>query len=72
MLRNPDNQPRQFALDVETAFELPSGTSRRYACTSPWSEAAGQPAWIAIAGEPRRLKLAPFEVLVLDAAPLPM
>jgi hypothetical protein len=71
MLRNPDEKPHEFALDVGTAFELPAGAPRKYSCTSPWSEDAQKAAWLAVAGEPVRRTLAPFEVLVVDAVPTP-
>jgi len=66
MLRNPDDQPHEFDLDVTTAFELPAGAPRRYALKSPWSEAA----FTAEAGKPLRIALKPFEVIVLDATPV--
>jgi hypothetical protein len=69
MLRNPDEQPHEFALDVGLAFELPSGSATAYALHSPWSEDTGKPAFSADAGTPVRLELKPFEVLVLDATP---
>ncbi len=69
MLRNPDVQPREFALDVAAAFELPSGAQTNYLLKSPWSEDAARPALRAEAGKPLRLTLNPFEIVVLDALP---
>ncbi|MBI5397180.1 MAG: enterotoxin, partial [Verrucomicrobia bacterium] len=69
MLRNPDDQPHEFALDVGAAFELPAGATRRYALKSPWAGDAARPALTAEAGKSLRIALKPFEVLVLDALP---
>jgi hypothetical protein len=66
MLRNPDDQPHEFDLDIATAFELPANASRRYSLKSPWSETA----FTAEAGRPLRIALKPFEVIVLDATPV--
>jgi N-acetyl-beta-hexosaminidase len=70
MLRNPDDQPRPFHLDVGTAFELPGNVPRQYALRSPWLDEAGRPAILASAGKPIVLSLAPFEVRVWDATPV--
>ncbi|MBI4662916.1 MAG: enterotoxin [Verrucomicrobia bacterium] len=67
MLRNPDQRPREFALDVGAAFELPPEAATRYALQSPWAEDAGQPVLIAEVGQPLQLNLKPFEVIVLNA-----
>jgi hypothetical protein len=64
-LRNPDDQTHDYALDVESAFELPPGAPRSYQFRSPWAEAAFRPAFVAEAGKPVKLELPPFEVLVL-------
>ena len=71
MLRNPDDQPREFALDVGQAFELPVGAVSIFTLQSPWAEDASLPALTAEAGKPLHVKLNPFEVLVLDATPVP-
>jgi hypothetical protein len=71
MLRNPDDQPREFALDVREAFELPAGAVSIFALQSPWAEDASLPSLTAEAGKPLPLELKPFEVLVLDATPVP-
>ncbi len=69
MLRNPDDQPHDFALDLAQAFELPPGAPTKYTLKSPWAADAQKPAVAAEAGQPLRLTLQPFEVLVLDATP---
>ncbi|MGO8697358.1 MAG: hypothetical protein ACLQVY_06540 [Limisphaerales bacterium] len=69
MLRNPDDQPKEFALDVRTAFDLPPGAVTDYTLASPWKEDTARPHPRASAGQPLRLNLKPFEVLVYDALP---
>jgi len=69
MLRNPDDRPREFALDLGAAFELPPGAPRRHTFRSPWAEDAQDPPRHADAGAPLILRLKPFETLVLEAAP---
>ncbi|MCX7824185.1 MAG: enterotoxin [Verrucomicrobiae bacterium] len=69
MLRNPDDQPREFRLDVGAAFELPPGAPRAYVLRSPWKSEASRPALTLTAGQPHTIKLQPFEVLVFDAFP---
>jgi hypothetical protein len=69
MLRNPDDQPQEFALDVRAAFDLPPGAATEYTLASPWKEHAGRPHPRASAGQSLRLILKPFEVLVFDALP---
>lgn len=68
-LRNPDDQPHEFALDVGQAFELPAGAARQFKLKSPWADDAAKPAVRAQAGKALRLDLKPFEVLVLEALP---
>jgi hypothetical protein len=67
-MRRADDRPRQFALEVGTAFELPAGAATQFALRSPWAEGANQPALHAEAGKPVRLTLKPFEVVVLESA----
>jgi hypothetical protein len=67
-LRNPDDQPHEFPLDVATAFELPAGASTRFTLKSPWADDAAKPTIAAEAGKPVRLTLRPFEVLVLETS----
>lgn len=69
MLRNPDVQPSEYALDVAAAFELPFEARTKYLLKSPWSEDAAKLALRAEAGKPLRLTLKPFEIVVLDALP---
>jgi hypothetical protein len=67
-MRRADDRPRQFALEVGTAFELPAGAATKFALESPWAEDAATPALPAPAGQPVRLTLKPFEVVVLESA----
>jgi hypothetical protein len=71
MLRNPGEQPASFALDVALAFELPAGAATRFLLKTPWAEDAATTEILATAGKPSSFALKPFEVLVLDAIPLP-
>jgi len=67
MLRNPDDQPHQFALDVGIAFELPAGVPGSFTLMSPWVEDAQKPPVKAEAGRLLRLALKPFEIVILEA-----
>jgi hypothetical protein len=69
MLRNPDDQPHEFALDIGAAFELPPGAPTRYSLKSPWAEDSGKSALTAEAAKPLRVPLDPFEIVVVDAVP---
>ena len=68
MVRNPNDQPQDIALDAATVFELPAGASRRFALSSPYRDQRIQNLLLE-AGQPRNLRLGPFEVLVFDAKP---
>jgi hypothetical protein len=69
MLRNPDQRPQQFSLDVGAAFELPTGAARRYTLKSPWATDVDKSPRNATAGTPVKIELRPFEVDVWDAIP---
>jgi hypothetical protein len=56
-------------LDVGSAFELPAGAAKRYMLKSPYSDQRIQNL-ICDAGTPDVIELAPFEVVVFDAAPV--
>lgn len=71
MLRNPDDQPHGFALDVGAAFELPEAAPTTYLLQSPWAGDAAKPELRAKAGKALRLVLEPFEIVVLEAVPSP-
>jgi hypothetical protein len=69
MLRNPDDHPHDFSLDVGSALELPPKATTQFTLRGAWAEDGGKPALAAEAGKPLRLTLKPFEVVVLDATP---
>ena len=66
-LRNPADVPQKIAIDVERAFELPADAPRRCAASSPWVMDRRRPPIQFRAGEERQIRLAPFEVLTLEA-----
>jgi len=67
-LRNPSNVPQSISIDVERVFELPPGAPRRYSATSPWAMDRGRAPVQFRAGEERGIRLAPFQVLTLEAS----
>ena len=69
VLRNPSDKPQSIAIDIGTAFELPSQGARTYRAHSPWKEDANAPALTLRAGAVHKFDLNPFEVVVLDAMP---
>ncbi|MCC6124651.1 MAG: ThuA domain-containing protein [Pirellulales bacterium] len=69
-LRNPDDQPREIALDAAVVFELPQGAPRKYALGAPYEDQRIKTLALE-AGKTATVELEPFEVLVFDASPLP-
>jgi hypothetical protein len=69
VLRNPSDKAQEIALDPAEVFELPAGAARSYVARSPWSDERGRAAVRLLAGRPHAFRLAPFEVLTLEAAP---
>lgn len=67
-LRNPSAESRSFDLEIQSAFELPAGAPQRYLAFSPWSTLLRRKIRLH-ARKPRTLKLAPFEVINLNATP---
>ena len=45
VLRNPDDKPAQFAVDIEKVFELPPQTAKAYEAISLWNKADGSNRW---------------------------
>jgi len=68
VLRNPKDVPESIAVDVADAFELPAGAPRNYRARSPWQADQGAAPIALAAGTPHVFRLAPFEVLTLDAS----
>lgn len=69
-LRNPDNQPHEYELEIGSAFELPRGARTKFSLRSPWVEDSERPILRAEAGTSLRFTLKPFEILILDATPV--
>ncbi len=70
VLRNPAETETRFSVDVEQAFELPSGAARRYRLRQPWKDTAECPELTLVAGQAYAFDLEPFEALVFEATPL--
>ncbi len=70
VLRNPSDKPQTTGIDIAHAFELPAGSARSYTLHSPWKEDVAQKGAQVDAGQPHVFSLEPFEVLVLEAAPI--
>jgi hypothetical protein len=68
-LRNPAGQPAAITLDIGRALELPAGAPERYRLTSPWKDSSSLQPLEVRAGRPHTFQLAPFQVLMFDAAP---
>jgi hypothetical protein len=66
-LRNPSDQWKTIAIDPGAAFELPDGAARRYVAHSPWAADRAQPSIALQAGREHAFRLAPFQVLNLEA-----
>ncbi|MCQ2364531.1 MAG: hypothetical protein MJ051_03120 [Akkermansia sp.] len=66
-LRNPAAEEQEFSFDAAAVFELPVGAPVKYTLSSPKGDAL--PAETIEAGKPVSLKLAPFQVIVLEATP---
>ena len=71
VLRNPSDRPQTIAIDLQSAFELPTGAPRSYTAHSPWRKDAAQPAISLAAGRPHNFTLDPFQVLTLDLDVVP-
>ena len=69
-LRNPSDKPQSIAIDVGRAFELPDGAHDSYRARGPWREDAGRPPLELRAGREHVFRLAPFEIVTLDADPV--
>lgn len=66
VLRNPSDAEQEFSFDPAAVFELPLGAPLRYALSSPKGDALPAEA---VAGVSTTLRLKPFGVLVIEAAP---
>jgi hypothetical protein len=70
-LRNPSDQAQTFSLDIGQAFELPSGVPGKFTAHSPWKRDRGEKPIALSAGQTHTFPLQPFEVLNLEAVPVP-
>ena len=68
-LRNPSNVAQNIAIDPERVFELPKFAPRNYSATSPWAQYRGKSPVRFRAGEERKVRLDPFQVLTLEMSP---
>ena len=68
-LRNPSDKPQSITIDLEKAFELPSGAAHQYSARSPWAADRTHMPIRLTAAEPHTFTLAPFQVLTLDVDP---
>ncbi len=66
-LRNPSAQEQTFGFDPAAVFELPVGAPVKYSLSSPKGDDV--PAESVQAGKPVELRLAPFQVIVIEATP---
>ena len=66
-LRNPSDQPRDFALDIGAALELPAQEARTWNAVPAYEKASVPRALTA--GRAATVHLAPFEVLVWELSP---
>jgi hypothetical protein len=69
VLRNPSDHPQSMRVDIQDAFELPTGAAQKYSAKSPWKDDAGKSSTELQARVPHEFQLAPFEVLTLDVTP---
>jgi hypothetical protein len=67
-LRNPDDKPHTFVLDVAKAFELPEGAPTKYKLTPSFKDLDVEP-FVAKAGESIKIEIKPFDILVFNAVP---
>jgi len=70
-LRNPSDRPQRFSVDVGDAFELREGMPRKYSAHSAWKADKSAQAIELEAGHAHVFVLQPFEVLTLEAKPVP-
>ena len=71
VLRNPSDKPAEYAVDLQTAFDLPPGAADAFQLKSPWKTEGNLPPLAVSSHQSRVLSLRPFEVLVLEAKPIP-
>ncbi|WP_245616520.1 enterotoxin [Paraburkholderia acidipaludis] len=70
-LRNPHERAQTFVLDLRRELALPAGASSRFAVRDPWGSHVGDLPAQLDADRPQVMRLAPFEVRVLELQALP-
>ncbi|MBP7275216.1 MAG: hypothetical protein KBA51_03325 [Kiritimatiellae bacterium] len=70
-LRNPSDQPKTFALDIAAAFELPPAAPRAYRLVPAFPSKSNAGERMVESGRAADIPLAPFEVVVYSALPIP-
>jgi hypothetical protein len=65
-LRNPANVAQGIVIDVEREFELPPSAPRQYSARSPWIQDRRKAPISFRAGEERKLRLEPYQVVTLE------
>jgi hypothetical protein len=68
VLRNPSPHAQQFPVDVQEAFELPTGAAQNYVMHSPWVADTGKPDVKLDAHHSHIFELQPFEVVTLQTS----
>ena len=69
-LRNPGGRAAEIQIDAAKVFELPAAAPRNYRLVSPYPDQSLELTGLR-AGEAATFKLKPFEVLVVEALPVP-
>lgn len=69
-LRNPSSQPQTWSFEPAALFELPAGAPTSYKLSSPKGDQL--PADTIKVGKPVTITLQPYQVIVLEAAPILM
>jgi hypothetical protein len=69
VLRNPSDKPQEYSLDIGRAWELPAFAPRVYTAHDPWDSTAPQQRLTA--GHAVTLHLKPWQVITLEASPVP-
>src|SRR5579862_1371648 len=67
-LRNPSDQPQDFAADIAALLELPAHAPGTFTASSPWKADAARPP-ISLSTQPHSFHLQPFQVLTLEMVP---
>ena len=70
-LRNPTDKPATFAADLQTLFELPSGSNESFQLKSPWKNGTASSTLEISAHQSHMFNLRPFEILTLEARAVP-